>query len=76
MESNARETSDRATVPPTEQKQIGRVRLTEEGDYPDQATGSYPQEGSWSPQAIVLGIAALLVIIASLLLILWGSFQG
>lgn len=74
MESDSRETGDGASG--RTPGQIGRVRLTEEVRYPDQSTVPYPQEGSWSLQAIVLGIVALLIIVASLLLILWGSFQS
>ena len=77
MENDAGATGDEAEGATVRASgKTGRVRLTEEVRYPDQSTVPYPQEDSWSLQAIVLGIVALLIIIASLFLILWGSFQS
>jgi hypothetical protein len=63
---------------PTER--IGRLRvIDEEGvpeeGFPGEAAPQAPEDSGWSPQALVLGAVALLIIVGALLLILWGSFQ-
>ena len=55
--------------------QVGRVRVLEEGTFADEPPAARPDDGAWSPQAILLGIVALLIIVGALLLIVWGSFQ-
>lgn len=73
MGRDARGADDGATARPAEQ--IGRVRVREEAGFPGEAVAPRPEEGGWSPQALALGVVALLVIVGALLLILWGSFH-